>query len=91
MDATTKVAKQHLSVLAMEHPAYGCNCLEALLMLEGTRVLAIAMQKIVNDHEQGTREQRWPALERRNAGQAIKLIREQIDILKKQNQCFRER
>lgn len=82
---------ERLLVLAMEHPAYGCNRLEALLMSEGTRVSAITIQKILNDHELGTREQRWLALERCNAEQAIGLSQEQIAFLEKQNPCFRER
>jgi hypothetical protein len=65
-------------ILALDHPAYGCNRIEALLMLEGTRVSAITIQKILNDHELGTREQRWLALERRNAEQAIALTDEQV-------------
>ena len=35
--------------LALKHPAYGCNRLEALLALEGRRLSAITIQKILND------------------------------------------
>ena len=35
--------------LALTHPAYGCNRIEALLALEGRRVSAITVQKILND------------------------------------------
>ena len=55
------------------------------------RVSAITIQKILNDHDLGEREQRWLALERRNAEQAIALSNEQIAFLEKQNPCFRER
>ena len=82
---------ERILALAMEHPAYGCNRIEALLVLEGTRVSAITIQKILNDHELGLREQRWLALERRNAEQAIELSMEQVAFLEKQNPCFRER
>jgi transposase-like protein len=38
-----------IEALALEHPAYGCNRIEALLALEGRRVSAITVQKILND------------------------------------------
>src|SRR5919112_3597862 len=77
--------------LALLHPAYGCNRLEALLALEGRRVSAITVQKIPNDQGLGTRHERWLALERQNAGQAIELSAEQVAFLEKLNPCFRER
>lgn len=52
---------ERILALALEHPAYGCNRIEAVLMREGKRVSAITVQKILNDHELGTREQRWLA------------------------------
>ena len=77
--------------LALKHPAYGCNKYEALLALEGRRVSAITVQKILNDRELGTRQQRWLALERQNADQVIELTPEQVKFLEKLNPCFRER
>ena len=41
---------ERIRALALEHPAYGCNRIEALLALEGRRVSAIAVQEILNDH-----------------------------------------
>ena len=49
--------------LALDHPAYSCNRIEALLMLEGKRVSSITIQKILNDHGLGTRYDRWLAPE----------------------------
>ncbi len=89
--STSVEVVERIPTLALQHPAYGCHRLEALLMLEGTRVSAITIQKILNDHEPGLREQRWLALERRNAEQAIELSDEQVAFLEKQNPCFRER
>lgn len=89
--STSAEVIDRILALALQHPAYGCNRIEALLMLEGTRVSAITIQKILNDHELGLREQRWRAIERRNAEQAIELSDEQIAFLEKQNPCFRER
>jgi transposase-like protein len=77
--------------LALTHPAHGCNRIEALLALEGRRVPAITVQKILNDKGLGTRHERWLALERANADQAIELSAEQAAFLEKLNPCFKER
>src|ERR671913_106638 len=77
--------------LAVAHPAYGCNRIEALLALEGKRVSAITVQKILNDKGLGTRPERWLALERRNAEQVVELTAEQAAFLEKLNPCFKER
>ncbi len=77
--------------LALAHPAYGCNRIEASLALEGKRVSAITVQKILNDKGLGTRHQRWLALERRNAEEPLELSPEQVAFLEKLNPCFRER
>src|ERR671914_406697 len=55
-----------IEALALAHPAHGCNRLEALLALEGRRLSAITIQKILNDKGLGTRQERWLALERAN-------------------------
>ena len=77
--------------LALEHPAYGCNRLEAMLALEGRRVSSITIQKLLNERELGTREQRWLALETKTAREPIELTAEQVAFLEKLNPCFRER
>jgi transposase InsO family protein len=82
---------ERIEALALLHPAYGCNRLEALLALEGRRLSAITIQKILNDKGLGTRHERWLALEQKNAGQAIELSPEQAAFLEKLNPCFRER
>jgi hypothetical protein len=76
--------------LALAHPAYGCNRLEALLALEGKRVSAITVQKILGDRGLGSRYDRWLA-QRRTAEQPIELTAEQATFLEKLNPCFRER
>lgn len=76
---------------ALAHPAYGCNRHEAMLALEGIRVSAITIQKILNDSGLGTKVERWLALEARNAGKAIEITPEQAAFLEKLNPCFRER
>jgi transposase InsO family protein len=80
-----------IEALALEHPAYGCNRIEALLALEGQRVSAITVQKILNDKSLGSRHERWLALERQNADHVIELSPEQVAFLEKLNPCFKER
>ena len=82
---------ERIGELALLHPAYGCNRLEALLALEGRRLSAITIQKILNDKGLGTRHERWLALERKNAEQVIELSPEQAAFLEKLNPCFKER
>ena len=77
--------------LALAHPAYGCNRHEAMLALEGIRVSAITIQKILNDCGLGTKVERWLALETKNAGKVIEITPEQAAFLEKLNPCFRER
>lgn len=80
-----------IKALALEHPAFGCNRLEAMLALEGVRVSSITIQKILNDHSLGTRVDRWLALEKANADKVIEITPEQAAFLEKLNPCFRER
>jgi transposase InsO family protein len=82
---------ERIRELALEHPAYGCNRIEAMLSLVGKRVSAITIQKILNDAGLGTKYDRWLALEESNAGQAINLSAEQAAFIEKLNPCFRER
>ena len=80
-----------IKALALEHPSWGCNRLEALLRLEGIGVSSVTIQKILNDAGLGTRYDRWLALEAQTAEKAIELTAEQAAFLEKMNPCFRER
>ena len=82
---------ERIRALALEHPAFGCNRLEAMLALEGRRVSSITIQKHLNDSGLGTRVDRWLALEQQNAGKAIEITAEQAALLERLNPCFRER
>jgi len=82
---------ERIKALALAHPAYGCNRQEAMLALEGVRVSAITIQKILNDNGLGTRVERWLALEQANAEKAIDITPEQAAFLEKLNPCFKER
>jgi len=89
--ATAPEVVERIRALALEHPAYGCNRIEAMLSLEGTRVSAITIQKLLTENSLGTRIDRWLALEQANAGRAIDITAEQAAFLEKLNPCFRER
>ncbi len=82
---------EKIKALALEHPSWGCNRLEALLRLEGIGVSSVTIQKILNDAGLGTRHDRWLALEAKHAEKAIDLTAEQAAFLEKMNPCFRER
>ena len=82
---------QKILKLALKHPAWGCNRLEHLLKAEGVSVSSVTIQKILNEHELGTRHARWLALERQYAEKGIRLTKEQVAFIEKQNPCFRER
>ena len=82
---------ERIQQLALEHPAYGCNRLEAILSLEGRRVSAITIQKILNDQGLGTRYERWLALEKAHAAHQLEITAEQAAFLEKLNPCFGER
>src|SRR5687768_12972436 len=68
---TATAVVERIAELALAHPAYGCYRIEALLALEGRRVSAITVQKILGDRGLGTRHERWLALERKNADAVI--------------------
>jgi hypothetical protein len=82
---------ERVLALALTHPSYGCNRLEALLMAEGRRLSNVTIQKILIEHQMGSRHERWLALEQKNAARSIELNAEQIAFIEKSNPCFRER
>ncbi len=59
--------EERIVALALEHPSYGCNKLEKLLSLEGPYVSNVTIQKILIEHDLGSRYDRWLALERKSA------------------------
>ena len=54
---------ERIKELALEHTAYRCNRLEAMLSLEGRRVSSITIRKVLNDNGLGTRQDGWLAIE----------------------------
>jgi hypothetical protein len=77
--------------LALAHPSRGCNYLEHLLGLDGIDLSAVTIQKLLNEHELGSKYDRWLALERQHAETGLELSTEQVAYLEKQNPAFRER
>ena len=88
---TPEPVVERIRDLALSHPAYGCNRHEAMLALEGIRVSAITIQKILNDNGLGTKVERWLALEAKTAERVIDITPEQAAFLEKLNPCFREK
>ncbi|MGA0560799.1 IS481 family transposase [Larkinella sp. VNQ87] len=82
---------ERIKQLALEHPAWGCNRLEALLMAEGRRVSSITIQEILNRNALGNRYDRWLALEQQRAQEGLELSAEQTALLEKLNPQYKER
>jgi transposase InsO family protein len=80
-----------IKALALKHPAWGCQRLEALLKAEGISVSYVTVQKILDRNNLGSRYQRWLALEEKAANKATQLSAEQVAFIEKQNPCFKER
>ncbi len=89
--STPEATIERVVEVALEHPSYGCNRLEAIVKAEGHGVSSVTIQNILKERELGSRYERWLALERRRAEEPIELAGEQIAFIEKQNPCFRER
>lgn len=76
--ATAPEVVKRIRAQALEHPAYGCNRMEAILGLEGKRVSSNTVPKILNDHGLGSRHDRWLAWEKANAGKTINQRRVEV-------------
>ena len=82
---------EKIKSLALTHPAYGCNRLEALLKADGISLSYVTIQKILEKHQLGTRYDRWLALENHRADTRMELSGEQVAFIEKNNPCFKER
>lgn len=88
---TAPEVEARLVALSLEHPSWGCDRLSDRLALEGVRISGPTVQRILNDHDMGTRYSRWLKLEEQQAQQPLELTVEQVQFLEKQNPTFRER
>lgn len=77
--------------LSLEHPAWGCCRLSAMLKLEGVGVSSPTVQNILARHGMATRYDRLLKLEERAAGEPIELSAEQVALIEKANPAFAER
>lgn len=89
--ATAPEVVARILALALEHPAWGCGRLSALLKLEGTPVSSPTVQGILIKHGLGTRYDRLLKLEERAATEPIELTAEQVRLIERANPAFAER
>lgn len=80
-----------IKALALQHPAYGCNRLAAVLGAEGRQTSAVTVQKLLNHQSLGKRRQRWLALEKIIASCSVEPTPEQLVFLRKQDSSLRAR
>ncbi len=67
--------------LSMQHPAWGCNRLAAALCDKGTVVSAVTVQKLLNRHALGRRQDRRRELTERKHRFGCRLGNEQLDFV----------
>ncbi len=77
--------------LSLEHPAWGCCRLSAMLKLEGTSVSSPTIQSILAKHGMGTKYDRLLRLEEKAAAEPIELSAEQVALIERANPAFAER
>lgn len=82
---------ERLLARSLDHPAWGCDRLSAMLKLEGLSISSPTVQSILIKHDLGSRYQRLLRLEQQVAEQAIALTPEQVALIEKANPCFAER
>jgi len=88
---TPPEVEERILALSLTHPAWGCDRLSDHLALESLNVSGPTIQRILNDHQMGTRYHRWLKLEQHQADQALELTAEQVKFIEKPNPAFRER
>ena len=89
--ATPPAVVERLLALSLEHPAWGCDRLSAMLKLEGTSVSSPTIQQLLITHGMASKYDRLLKLEERLAGAPIELTAEQIAFIEQHNPCFAER
>jgi transposase InsO family protein len=77
--------------LSLVHPAKGCSYIASLLALAGVKLSGVTVQRILNDHELGTKLERWLALEKQHLEQTTELTAQQVAFVEAQNPQFKER
>lgn len=89
--STSPETVARILALALEHPAWGCNRISALLKLDGMSCSSPTVQNILIKHDLGTRHERWLALERQTSDEPLTLSAEQVAFIEAENPQFAER
>ncbi len=82
---------ERILALSLEHPAWGCCRLSALLKLEGVSVSSPTIQGILAKHGMATKYDRLLKLEERAASEPIELTAEQVALIERANPAYAER
>ncbi len=88
---TPQPVVDRILALSLEHPAWGCCRLSAMLRLEGVSVSSPTVQNILAKHGMATRYDRLLRLEERMATEPIELSADQVALIERANPCFAER
>jgi transposase InsO family protein len=88
---TPQPVVERILALSLEHPAWGCCRLSAMLKLEGTSVSSPTIQAILAKHGMASRFDRLLKLEEKAAGEPIELTAEQVALIERANPAFAER
>ncbi|HSH60537.1 MAG TPA: IS481 family transposase [Acidimicrobiales bacterium] len=89
--ATPQHVVDRILTLSLEHPAWGCCRLSALLKLEGVSVSSPTVQNILAKHGMATKYDRLLRLEEKAAAEPIELTAEQIALIERANPAYAER
>ncbi len=82
---------QRVLALSLEHPAWGCVRLSAMLKREGVSVSSPTIQNILIKHGMGSKFDRLLKLEEKTAAEPIALTAEQVALIERANPAFAER
>ncbi|HSH58675.1 MAG TPA: IS481 family transposase [Acidimicrobiales bacterium] len=88
---TPEPVVDRILALSLEHPAWGCCRLSAMLRLEGVSVSSPTIQSILIKHGMGTKYDRLLKLEEKAATEPIELTAEQVRLIERANPAFAER
>ena len=88
---TPPAVVERVLALSLEHPAWGCCRLSAVLKLEGVSVSSPTVQNILAKHGRATRYDRLLRLEEQAASEPIELTAGQVALIEKANPAFAER
>jgi transposase InsO family protein len=89
--ATAPEVVGRILALALEHPAWGCRRLSALLKLAGTPVGSPTVQNILIKHDLATRSDRLLKPKETAAAEPIAPTAEQVRLIGRANPAFAER